>query len=243
MGTTQEEVPCAPDGVVGNRLMLIGAIVYLLEWVAIIPYAGRVLETSGMTAKQVAAQYAQDADGAAIMAGWFSVVLLGRIALAAGLRDAFRQSPQELHLMDFAMGAMVVSVVLEIAAFAFGAAAGWVADTGGDVGVVVALDAGGSLLYQLVFGPLGVFILVSGYAMLRSRLFPAWMCWLGLVAGTLGTAGGVVSAAAFDAGTLLTAFDLLTTVAALGFWIWMLATGIFLFRRAGRRPTHDAVAG
>lgn len=230
------------DDVVGNRLMLIGAIVYLLEWVAIIPYAGKVLETSGMTAKQVAAQYAQDADGAAIMAGWFSVVLLGRIALAAGLRDAFRQSPRELHLMDFAMGAMVVSVVLEIAAFAFGAAAGWVADNGGDTAVVVALDAGGSLLYQLVFGPLGVFILVSGYAMLRSGLFPAWMCWLGLAAGTFATAGGVVSAVAFDDGTLLTAFELLTTVAALGFWIWMLATGIFLFRRAGR-PTREAVAG
>jgi len=99
----------------------------------------------------------------------------------------------------------------------------------------VALDAGGSLLYQLVFGPNAVFVAVSGFAMLRSGLFPGWMCWLALVVGVVGTPAAVVAGLAYDAGTLATVFDLLTTVTALGFWVWMLATGIFLFRRAGRR--------
>lgn len=229
------------DRVVGNRLMLVGAVVYLLEWVAIIPYAGTVLESAGMSQSEIVASYAENADGAAIMAGWFSVVLLGRVALAAGLRAAVRQSPRQLHLMDFAIGVMVVSVVLEIAAFGLGAGAGWLAAEGADPSAVVALDAGGAFLYQILFGPIGVFIGVSAFAMLRSGLFPAWMCWLGLGAGVLGTAGGVIAGLAYDAGAVSTAYDLLTTLAALGFWVWMLATGIFLFRRADR-PTEPVVA-
>src|SRR5918992_193671 len=150
MGTSEHTV-------VGNRLMLVGAVVYLLEWVVIVPYAGHVLETADLSPTEAAEQYADEADGAAIMAGWFSVVLLGRIALAAGLRGALRQAPRQMPLMDFAVGAMVVSVVLEITAFAMGAGAGWLADNGADPSTVVALDAGGAMLYQLVFGPLAVF--------------------------------------------------------------------------------------
>ncbi len=220
---------------VGNRLMLAGAILYLLEWVAIIPYAGLVLETQGLSPAEVTEQYVEDADGAAIMAGWFSVVLLGRIAIIAGLRGSLRQSPRQLHLMDFAIGAMVVSVALEIAAFSLGAGAGWLASNDHDPTAVVALDTAGSWLFQLVFGPIAVAVLVSAFAMLRSGLFPTWMCWVGLVAGAVGIGAGVIAGLAYDSDTLASVFDGLSTVTALGFWVWMLATGIFLFRRAGQR--------
>jgi len=223
--------------------MLVGSILYLLEWVAIIPFATGVLDTKGLSPDEIVAAYADNADGAAIMAGWFSVVLLGRIAIAAGLRGALRNSPRQLHLMDFAIGAMVVSVALEVAGFGLGAAAGWLAREGGDPSAIVALDAGGAFLYQILVGPLAVFLLVSGLAMLRSGFFPAWMSWLGIAAGVVGIPAGVIAAAAFDGGTLRSVFDAAFSVLGLGFWVWMLATGIFLSRRAGRHEEHEVLAG
>jgi len=41
-------------------------------------------------------------------------VLLGRILFVVGLRKAFRDSGHESALLDFAVGAMAVSVAIEI---------------------------------------------------------------------------------------------------------------------------------
>jgi hypothetical protein len=220
------------DELVGNRLALLGAIVYLLEWAVIIPVAAPGPFPPATNLDAMIGAYADEAAGQAVFAGWFSLVLLGRIAFAVGVRDPLRRSRRELPLVDFAVGAMIVSVILEIASYAVAAAAASLADNGAEPAAVAALNGAAFWLNLVIFTPLGVFVAMSSLAMLRSGLFPSWLSWLGLVSGTVALVGGVVSAAALE-----TSFsgigDALTSIGVLGFWVWMLGTGILLYRRAG----------
>jgi len=107
------------QALIGNRLALAGAIIYLLEWVGIIGFnTGNVPAAQGAKAADVVAQYTQHGTGVELLAGWLSLVLLGRILFVAGIRDGLRKSGAETLLADFAFGAMAVSVIIEIGAFA-----------------------------------------------------------------------------------------------------------------------------
>jgi hypothetical protein len=226
---------------VGNRLALVGAVVYLLEWVAIVAGNPQGPVDAGTKAAAMVEKYAAHAHGQAWLAGWLSVVLLGRIVFAVGVRAALRQSPRQLPLADVAVAAMAVSVILEIAAYAVAGAAGWLARHGGDATAVTALDRAGGWLDQMIYGPIGISVGTMSLAMLGSRLFPRWMCWLGLAAGFAGTVYGGVSGLEYGAhGGLHGAGQALNVLGVVGFWIWMLAVGILLFRRAG--PGDDLVA-
>jgi uncharacterized protein DUF4386 len=227
---------------VGNRLALAGAVLYFLEWVAIafIPEVGDGA-LLGDDPDAVVETYRGHAGAIAFAAGWFGVVLLGRILFAAALRKAFRDSGRESLLVDFAVGAMIVSVTLEIASFGPTAAAGWIADTRADESAIVALDAAGSLMFLVVFVPLGASVLAASAGMLGSDLFPRWLGGLGLLAGGIAIVGGITQvAAAGETGALHDAGDPLTTVGAIGFWIWLIATSVILWRHAPRRAMADA---
>ncbi len=168
------------------------------------------------------------------MAGWFSLVLLGRIALAAGLKGALRQSPRQLPLMDLAFGVMVVSVALEIAAFALAAGAGWLASNGERP------DRCGSARRRWR-AALPADLRAHRSVPRRQFLRDAAVRIVSTM--DVGTPAGVIAGLAFDAGALADVFDLLTTVTALGFWVWMLATGIFVYRRAGRSEDRMVPTG
>jgi hypothetical protein len=115
-----------PRRLVGNRLALIGAIVYLLEWVGIAAARTGVPAGPGHTgfaSTQIVALYAGHYGGVAFLATWLSLVLLGRIAFAVGLRSALRRSGWDSPLMDLAVSAMAASVILEISAYAVAAGA------------------------------------------------------------------------------------------------------------------------
>jgi hypothetical protein len=47
---------------------------------------------------------------------------------------------------------------------------------------------------------MGVAVLATALAMLRSRLFPAWLHWLGVAAGLVICVDGVIAGPAFAAG-------------------------------------------
>ena len=222
------------DELVGNKVALIGAVVYLLEWVAIFAAGDSGPVLPGTSVTDTVQTYADGAGGQAWMAGWFSLVLIGRIALAVGIRDAFRRFARQLPFADLAVGAMVVSVILEIATYAVAGGAGYLADNAGDPTAIVALDAAAAWLNLVIFAPIGVFLAAMSWAMLRSRLFPAWMSWLGLVAGGVGMAGGVLNAPAYGTGGFYDLSDGLSSAAALAFWVWMIAVGIRLYRRTPR---------
>jgi hypothetical protein len=225
------------QALIGNRLTLAGAIIYLAEWVGIIGFqTGNVPAAQGAKAAEVVAQYTQHGTGVELLAGWLSLVLLGRILFVAGIRDGLRKSGAETLLADFALGAMAVSVILEIGAFAVAGGAVQALSKGADQSTIVGIDAAANWLDMVIVTPFGVAVLAASFAMLTSRLFPAWLCWLGLAAGVVGTVDGVIMGPAFGAGGAFFQVAQILSFAALAAWVWMIATGIVLLRAAGRKP-------
>ena len=225
------------QALIGNRLALAGAIIYLLEWVGIIGFhSGNVPAAQGAKAVEVVAQYTQHGTGVELLAGWLSLVLLGRILFIAGIRDGLRKSGAETLLADFALAAMAVSVILEIGAFAVAGGAVQALSKGADQSTIVGIDAAANWLDMVIVTPFGVAVLAASLAMLTSRLFPAWLCWLGLAAGVVGTVDGVIMGPAFGAGGAFFQVAQILSFAVLAAWVWMIATGIVLLRAAVRKP-------
>jgi hypothetical protein len=220
---------------VGNRIVLVGAVLYLLEWVAII--TGNISAPVGAdhSASAALAAYAGHAQTFGWAAGWFSVVLLGRVLIVAGLRTALRDSGRPQPLMDVAVAAMAVGVAVEVATYALVAGLSWLAAHGGTAAQLRALDAGAFYLNQMVWGPSGVALLCCAIAMWRSGLFPRALTGLGLLSGAV----LVLVAVALQAPRFAGLSDALTSVAVL-FWVWMLWTGVLLWTRTAR-PAERAV--
>ena len=185
---------------VGNRWVLVGGIGYLLEWVAII-WVGAlgVGETvvRGTSANDLLDSYAATSDAVTTMAGWFSLVLLFRILLFIGLRQALADSGYRHPLMDFAVAAAAVSVTLEVASYGLGAAAGGLAEDGDRAGML-ALDQAAAGINLMIAGGLGVAIVCSAYCMWSSGLFPTVLNVIGAVSG-MAIVGGQLSDRARDA--------------------------------------------
>jgi hypothetical protein len=76
--------------------------------------------------------------------------------------------------------------------------------------------------------------------MLRSRAFPLWICAAGLLGGALGVMAGLAAGPGYlHEGTART----INGIGQIGVplsWLWMLATGIFLFRRTSSPSTAVA---
>lgn len=212
----------------GNRLTLIGAIWYLLEWVAIIAFA-RVAPPAPGRAAEVAAYYSAQATNLMIAAGLFGLLEIGRIAYIAGLRGSLRQTAHIRGLLDLALGAMVLSVGFEVAEYSVAAAAGQMAAAGGDRAGVVSLAYASASIGLMVPTAIAVSVEAASLAQLLSRQFPWWLTILGLVAGAFGIVSSTYSAAT---GTIGGGRGLWVPA----MWIWMIATGVILFRRVGRSP-------
>lgn len=218
---------------IGNRLALVGALLYLSEWI-VIPFVPDLpTDDLGDDASTIAAAYAGHGTELALIAGWLSFALLGRVLFVTALRSALGSSPRERVLSDVAVAAMAISVAIEIVQLGLTATAGWLAEAEADPTSIVALDAAGTVLFNLIFAPIGVSVLAGSLAMLLSGLFSRWLSWLGIVAGALVISGGVISATgAGDTGTLHNLADPLTGPPVALFWFWMIATSIVLFRSA-----------
>lgn len=224
-------------GTVGNRWVLIGALVYLLEWVAIVPAGNTGPSDPGAKASDVVALYSHDALKQAFLVSWLSVVLLGRIAIPVGIRSALRDSGRSMVLAEIAVGAMALSVALEVAGEAVVGAAVLLAASGTDGATIVQLDGTAGWILSMVWGPLGVSVLASSFCLFRTRLVPTWTQWIGMVGGALIIIKGIATGPSIvQAGTWRTVADL-ASVGVPAFWLWMLATGVYLFIRT---PTRHA---
>jgi hypothetical protein len=233
MATTTTERPV----LVGNRLVLVGSVLYLLEWVAIIAAHVDAPLGADVSASDVTSAYSGSTDAWGWAAGWFSVVLLGRVLIMTGLRSALVDSGRPQRIMDFAVVAMAASVILEVATYAGTAGGAWYLDNGGSSDVVRGLDAAMFLLNNMIFGPLGVAVLCAGAAMWISGLFSRVLCGIGLLAGVAATLLGV----AFAAPGASSAAEALG-FALLLFWIWMLWAGVLCWRATPSRavsPTSE----
>lgn len=222
---------------VGNRLALVGAVLYFAEWIGIAIAPSLPTDKLGVDPASIVAAYAEDPARAAFLAGWLSFVLLGRIAFCVGLRDAFRLSPRSLRLADFAIGAMVVSVVVEVIGYGLVATGAWLADAGTAPDAVVALDAASTTLFPLIIVPLGVAVFTGSLAMHLSGLFARWIAWFGLVVGALLVVGAIESSAAAGSSGLVHDIGFAPIPF---FWIWIFATAIILFRATPRNEAATA---
>ena len=217
---------------IGNRLALAGTVLYFLEWVGI-PFLPATLPTDrlGHNPAATVADYAHHPATIAFVAGWFSVVLLGRIVFVAGLRRALIDSGRERALADVALVVMAVSVTIEVLAYGLVAAGAWLERAHASGNSVVALDTAGSVTDELIFGPIGVSVVEASLAMLLSRLFPRWLTWLGLIGGLLLTVAGIIASSAQGAtGTWHSIGSALGGVPVFATWIWIIATSVILWR-------------
>lgn len=217
----------ARAGLVGNRWVLGGAVLYLLEWVAIV-WAGAAgvaaTVTRGTSPSEVMDSYAGHEDAVYAMAGWFAVTLLGRVLLFIGLRQALADSGHGHPLLDFAVAAAAVSVTLEIASYGLAASAVASVDAG-EESLAVAVDQAGAGLNLMIGGGLGVAIVCATYCMWRSGLFSWPLNLLGAVSGI-----AIVGAQLTVAPSLQAVFDVLFFF-PLVFWVWMLWVGVVCWRR------------
>lgn len=99
---------------------------------------------------------------------------------------------------------------------------------------MVLLDTAGSGLNLMIGGGLGVAIVCAAYTMTRSGLFPTPVNVLGWVSGV-----AIVGAQLSVAPSWQTAFDILYLF-PLVFWVWMIWTGVLLWRSSPARVTQPA---
>lgn len=210
----------------GNRLMLAGGILYLLEFVAIIGTGLSAIMSTTVPDAEVLAAYDGNVDRVGFLAAWMSVVLLGRILVFVGLRSALVDSGRAHAVMDWAVLAAAVSVTLEVAGNGAAVAAARLAGSGRDDAVLVANQLAAGVGFGMGAG-LAVATLASAYAMARSGLFAKPLVYLGAVAG-LG-----MLASQLTAGSMQGLSEQLT-IAAVLFWVWMLWAGVVLLRRRPR---------
>jgi len=208
----------------GNWFVLVGIVLYLCEFVGFAIAGGYPSNEPGTPLDQVPAAYVGFEDGAGFLVGWMALVLTGRILIVIGLRSVIGRSA----LLDWAVAAMVVSVVVEVVSVgAIAAAAALVAKAAGLDSVVMA----DQLAWSLGSGATaagGLAALLAALGMSRSGLFPRALTAVGVVLGAVMLTSGLLAGAP---ATYPVASTL--SIAVLFWFCWVVWTGILLARRAG----------
>lgn len=224
MKATKSRPPIA-----GNRMALAGAVLYLLEWAAILGSSLVGVEiigsASGTAPKEVLATYAGTETGMALIAGWMGIVLTGRVLLIVGLQAGLRSSGRDHPLMGFAVSVMSISVALEIAATALYAGAAKLAAESSEQ-AVLALDRAGTALFAVGIGLVGLSVLCAAWCLSRSGLFPAVLNVFGFIGGASLAVTPFFTVPGLEPVLALLGFTLLF------FWAWMIWAGILLWRHA-----------
>jgi hypothetical protein len=217
--------------ITGNRLVLAGSVLYLLEWVAIIPAGDSGPSDPGTASDQVLGLYTGHPTAATFLATWCAVVLVGRILLILGIRDALRSLGGNSTLVSWAAVVMAISVALELVSLTMSGAASVLAAREADADLIRALDAVSGFAWGMIFGPLGLAVLLTSWSMARSGAFPQWICGGGMFGGVLMIVGGIFAGPAYLHEGTARAIHGFGMIGVPLFWFWMLATGIFLWRR------------
>jgi hypothetical protein len=216
---------------VGSRLVLLGTVLYLFEWIAIFATGIEVPFGSDATSRDLAT-YEGIAGETGWAAGWFSVVLLGRIVFVVGLRSGLVASGHRDPLLDVAVAAMAVGVVAEVLSYALATGAAQVAERGGDV---LTLDQAAAATNTMLYGPTGVAVLAAVAALWRSGLVSRVSCVVGGVGGLVLTVAGL----ALTVPDRADALDAATAAVAL-VWIWMIWLGVVFWRATPARNAERA---
>jgi hypothetical protein len=220
--------------IVGNRAVLAGAVLYLLEWVAIIPGGDSGPADAGASRADVLELYQDHPKAVLLITTWCAAVLLGRVLIVTGLRTALRSVGAATPLTDLAVAAMTLSVAMELLSLVAVGTAQVLAVRGGQDDLVVALDTAAGLAFLAILPPLGAAVGTSAWSMLRSRAFATWIPAIGLASGVLLVLGGVVGGPGYLESGALRDLGGIGMIGIPLFWVWMLATGVVLWRRTPR---------
>ena len=227
---------------VGSGWALTGTVLYFCEWVAIVAAGGipTFLATDASLTK-VTHAYAGHESAYGWAAGWFAVVLLGRVVFAVAVRRCLVREPDTREdvrvLADLGVLLMAVGMVLETCSYAFVAAAASLADHGAPGSALRTLDVVGRDLNGLLWGPTGASVLCLAVAMWLDGRFARVLAGIGIVAGAL----LVVESLGFQAPRFSSVASALQALAIL-FWIWMIWTAVLLFLRRSRRSQPAVVS-
>ena len=221
----------------GNRLALMGAVLYLLEWVAIVAAGGiGVFFDPDTAADRVVKTYAGNGNWYGWAAGWFAVVLLGRVAFAVAVRHSITGTDNDRMLAEVGVLAMLAGVVIEASSYAFVMAGAVLADHHGSASSVRTLDGLCHSTNSIMWGPSGLAVALLAWAMWRDGRFPSVLCGLGLLGGAL----LVASTLLFDAPRFTAVASALQGGATV-FWVWMIWTAVLLWRRTPTTATTRVV--
>jgi hypothetical protein len=224
------------DRPTGNWIALAGVIAYLLEFAVFIPAGAQLFVPEG---SDVVAHFAARPTAFAIAAALLAVLLMGRVAFIAGLRSAI-PAVATRPLIDLALGAMVVSVALEVGALGLAVGTARLASTGAEEAAVVGLYGAIAGLYVGVFPTFGLSVVAASASMISSRAFRLWLPVLGLVSGGIMMASGIADAVLY-AGSQ-TQEETIGPMGWLGAVVWMLTTGVILMRRWRASRRHPFVS-
>lgn len=217
---------------VGNRMMLSGALLYLLGLVTSISSSSRGIEVApiGTSATDILATFNGNETVVTMMPGWFSLVLIGRVLIIIGLKNALASSGKSHPIMEFAVIMMAISVAFEILTYTFFATTSLLGAAHPEGMVALVWTSG--VLNSIVFGTIGVSVACSAWAMFRSELFSKTLPILGMVAGI-----PLALSALFIAPSLKNIGGGLAT-GGIFFLIWMLWAGILLWKNTPKQvPT------
>ena len=211
----------------GTAFVLIGIVLYLLEFVGFALAGGYPSNEPGTPLDQIPIAYAGLAGGTGFLVGWMGVVLTGRILLIIGLRSVIGRSV----LMDWAVMAAVVSVAIEIVSVAAMAAGAALVADGASLDAVLAADRIAWTTSGGAVAPAGVAALLTAVAMWRSTQFPRVLSGLGIALGAVILVSGLLNGAP-------STYPLASTlsIGVFGWFLWALWTGVLLVRRVRGVP-------
>lgn len=219
-----------------NRIALIGAIGTLLLFPMTMIIGWQQSPPAGSPDQEFAQYFAANQANVVTMALIVASHSLTRLTFAGGLCGVLRQAERGgATLTGLALAFVAVEVALEIAAFTLLATGGRLAETGADPGILAAIGSSAQDLMLIHGVPLALFALLASVVMLRTRVLPVWLGWLGLAAGGLLTVTSlnfVLRADVLNALTSVGVFLLFTP--------WMVACGVILFRRARGQTLRPA---
>lgn len=213
-----------------NRIALIGGIGTMLLFPATTLIGWQRSPLSGSPDEVFAAYFVANQANVLVMALIVAFHSLTRLTFAAGLCGVLRQAEGGgATLTGLALACAAVEVAIEMVAFTVLSTGARLAGRDADPGVLGAIGSAAQDLMYMHGIPLALFAILASIVILRTGVLPRWLGWLGLAAGI------VLEVSALDFAVSHEALGALSSIGAfLLFTPWMLATGVIMFRRAGR---------
>ena len=184
------------------------------------------------SAQKVAAIYADHHTGILTDALLNGLGTLSLFVFAVGLFSLLRRAEGGSGILAFiALAGSIATVPVVLVWYGIQGGIATIAKSGGDPGIVVALNSLQQIINTVTGLPIAAFLAAASLVIMQTRCLPPWVGWLGLVAALCNV---VAVGAIYNISSPVGLFGFLGFVL---FLLWLLATSItlLLLARAGAR--------